>query len=54
MYELDQMDLREIGWEGVARIDLAQCRDHWKTFVNTMMKLQVLVPQSYFQFVSLY
>jgi len=33
------MDLREIGWEGVNWIHLAQVRDHWMTPVNTVMDL---------------
>jgi hypothetical protein len=36
-----EMDLREIGWGGVDRIDLAQDRDHWKALVNTAMNLRV-------------
>jgi hypothetical protein len=36
------MYLREIGWGGVDWIDLAQDRDQWRTFVNTVMNLQVL------------
>jgi len=36
------MDLREIGWEGVDWIHLAQDRDQWQDLVNTVMNLQVL------------
>jgi hypothetical protein len=36
-----KMDLREIGWDGVDRIDLAQDRDQWRAFVNTVMNLWV-------------
>jgi hypothetical protein len=35
------MDLREIGWEGVDWIHLAQDKDQWWAFVNTLMNLQV-------------
>jgi hypothetical protein len=35
------MDLREIGWDGVNWIDLAQDRDQWRALVNTVMNLQV-------------
>jgi hypothetical protein len=35
------MDLREIGWDGVDWIDLAQDRDQWMALVNTVMKLLV-------------
>jgi hypothetical protein len=35
------MDLREIGWGGMDLIDLAQDRDHWTTFMNTVMNIQV-------------
>jgi hypothetical protein len=36
-----KMDLREIGWDGMAWIDLAQDREQWRTLVNTVMKLRV-------------
>jgi hypothetical protein len=36
-----KMDLREIGWDGVDWIDVAQERYQWKTFVNTVMNLRV-------------
>jgi hypothetical protein len=35
------MDLREIGWDGMDCIDLAQDRDHWRAVVNTVMNLWV-------------
>jgi hypothetical protein len=35
------MDLREIGWDGIDWIDLAQDRDQWKALVNAVMKLRV-------------
>jgi hypothetical protein len=30
------MDLREIGWDGVDWIDVAQDRDQWRALVNTI------------------
>jgi hypothetical protein len=36
-----KMDLREIGWEGMDWIDLAQDRDQWRAVVNTVMNLRV-------------
>jgi hypothetical protein len=36
-----EMDLGEIGWVGMDWIDLAQDRDQWRTFVNTLMDLLV-------------
>jgi hypothetical protein len=33
-----KIDLREIGWDGVDYIDLAQDRDEWRALVNTVMK----------------
>jgi hypothetical protein len=36
------MDLKEIGWEGVAWFNLAQNRDWWQAFVNMVMYLRVL------------
>jgi hypothetical protein len=36
-----KMDLREIGWDGINWIDLAQDRDQWRTIVNTVMNLRV-------------
>jgi hypothetical protein len=36
-----KIDLREIGWGGMDRIDLAQDRDKWSAFVNTVMNLRV-------------
>jgi hypothetical protein len=34
------MDLREIVWEGVDWIHLAQDRDSWRGLVDTVMKLR--------------
>jgi hypothetical protein len=39
-------DLREIGWEGVEWIHLAQDRDLWRAVVNAVMNFRVLVPRS--------
>jgi hypothetical protein len=41
-----RMDLREIGWGSVDWIHLAQDRDRWQAFVNTVMKVWVLAPQN--------
>jgi hypothetical protein len=41
-----RMDLREIGWGSVDWIQLAQDRDRWQAFVNTVMNLRVLAPRS--------
>jgi hypothetical protein len=35
------MDLREIGWDGMDWIDLAQHRDKWRALVNTVMNFRV-------------
>jgi hypothetical protein len=35
------MDLREIGWDGMDWIKLAQVRDQWRALLNTVMKLRV-------------
>jgi hypothetical protein len=36
-----KMNLREIGWDGMDWIDLAQDRDQWRALVNAVMNLQV-------------
>jgi len=36
-----RMDLKEIGWEGVDWINLAQDRDQWRSLVYVVMNLQV-------------
>jgi hypothetical protein len=33
--------LRDIGWDGVDWIELAQDRDQWRVLVNTVMNIQV-------------
>jgi hypothetical protein len=35
-----KMDLREIGWDDMDWIDLAQYRDQWRALVNTVMNLR--------------
>jgi hypothetical protein len=36
-----KIPLREIGWEDMDWIDLAQGRDQWRALVNTVMNLRV-------------
>jgi hypothetical protein len=36
-----KMELREIRWDGVDWIELAQDRDQWRALVNTVMNLRV-------------
>jgi hypothetical protein len=36
-----KMGLREIVWDGMDWIDLAQDRDQWRALVNTVMNLRV-------------
>jgi hypothetical protein len=36
-----KMDLREIEWDGMDWIELAQDRDQWKACVNTVMNFWV-------------
>jgi hypothetical protein len=35
------MDLREVGWDGMDWIDLAQDGDWWRAYVNVVMNLRV-------------
>jgi hypothetical protein len=37
----NKMDLREIGWDGMDWIDLAQDRDQWRALVNTVMNFRI-------------
>jgi hypothetical protein len=34
-------ELREIGWDGVDWMDMAQDRGQWRSLVNTVLNLQV-------------
>jgi hypothetical protein len=36
-----KLDLREIGWDDMDWIDMAQDRDQWRAVVNTVMNLRV-------------
>jgi transposase len=36
-----KIGLREIGWDGMDWIDVAQDRGQWRALVNTMMNLRV-------------
>jgi hypothetical protein len=36
-----KMDLREMGWDGMDLIDLAQDRDQWSAPVNTVINVRV-------------
>jgi hypothetical protein len=36
-----KMNLREIGWDGMDRIDMAQDRDQWMALMNAVMNLRV-------------
>jgi hypothetical protein len=38
--DIIKTDLREIGWDGMDWIYLAQDRDQWRALVNTVMNLQ--------------
>jgi hypothetical protein len=36
-----KMDLREMGWDGVDWMYMAQDRDQWRALVNTVLNLRV-------------
>jgi hypothetical protein len=36
-----KIDLRQIGWDGMDWIDLAQYRAQWRALVNTVMNLRI-------------
>jgi hypothetical protein len=36
-----KMDLREIEWDGVDWIEMAQDRDQWRALFNTILNLRV-------------
>jgi hypothetical protein len=42
VFEYCNAHLREIGWDGMDWIDLAQDRDQWRDLMNTLMNLRVL------------
>jgi hypothetical protein len=44
------VDLREIPWDGMEWIDLAENRDQWRALVNTQMNLRV--PYNFGKFLS--
>jgi hypothetical protein len=37
----NKMDFREIGWDGVDWMDMAQDRDQWRALVNMVLNLRV-------------
>jgi hypothetical protein len=41
LMDIIKMELREKGWSGIDWIDLAQDRDQWRAFVNTVINLRV-------------
>jgi hypothetical protein len=36
-----KMDLREIGWDGVDWMDMAEDRDQWRALLSTILNLRV-------------
>jgi hypothetical protein len=36
-----KINLREIGWDGVDRIDMAQDMDQWRALVKTVLSLRL-------------
>jgi hypothetical protein len=36
-----KIDLREIGWDGMDWIDLAQDREQWRALVSEIMSLRI-------------
>jgi hypothetical protein len=40
-YDNTGVDLKEVGWEGVDRVQLAQDMDQWRVLVNRIMNLGV-------------
>jgi hypothetical protein len=42
IYHNIKMNLREIAWDGLNWIDLAQVRDQWRALVSTVMNVRVL------------
>jgi len=43
-----KLDLKDVGWESIGWIDLAQDRDRWRTLVNAVMNLRVPQKVGYF------
>jgi hypothetical protein len=39
--DIIKIDLREIEWDGMDWIDMAQSRDQWRALVNTVLNLRV-------------
>jgi hypothetical protein len=35
------MELRDLGWDGLDRIDLAEARDQWRALVNSVVNLRI-------------
>jgi hypothetical protein len=46
----NKMDLREIGWDDMDWIHVAQDRDQWRALVNTVIHLRI--PQNVENFLS--
>jgi hypothetical protein len=36
-----KIDVREVGWDDVDWVNLAQDRDHWRSLMNTVMNHRV-------------
>jgi hypothetical protein len=36
-----KLDLREVGWDGMDRINLAEDRNQWRALVNMVINLRV-------------
>jgi hypothetical protein len=41
LVDSSKMDLRDIGWDGMDWINLAQDRDQWRAHVNTVINFRV-------------
>jgi hypothetical protein len=40
-YIYRKRDLRELGWDDMDWVDVAQDRDEWRALVNTVMNLRI-------------